>query len=162
MKNIIIKNLFSVTIATALFCSCGQTSRDREIKKDIASKAKTDINFAAVNYTVEDGIVRLAGVCHTPAARDQVLKAIKSIRVIDSVESSITVAPITINERYPLKISIDSVLATYPAVRGEVTDSSIVLSGKVHQKELEPLLGAIQKLRGGIVINEMETFRDKR
>ena len=162
MKNIIIKNLLSVAIATTLFFSCGQTNRDREIKKDIASKAKTDINFAAVNYTVEDGIVKLEGVCPTPAARDQVLKAIKSIRVIDSVESAIEVAPITINDRYPLKISIDSVLATYPAVRGEVTDNSIVLSGKVAQDELESLLGAVQKLRGGIVINEMETFREKR
>jgi osmotically-inducible protein OsmY len=87
--------LFSVwvplVLAVCLFSSCSQQRQDRNIKADIATKAKTDLNFAGVRFTVSDGIVSLTGRCPTQKAKEAVEKTVRDISIVkDIVGNSIT------------------------------------------------------------------------
>jgi osmotically-inducible protein OsmY len=61
-------------LTACLFISCSQQKQDANIKADIATKVRTDLNFAGVSYTVSDGIVSLTGKCPTQKAKEAVEK----------------------------------------------------------------------------------------
>jgi len=131
--------VFTVTLAY----SC---TTDKEIKADIATKAKTDINFAAVNYSVENKIVTLTGSCPSQKSVQQVAQTIKSINVISGLINNIKVAPVTLDENLPLKQAVDSLLADYPTVQANVNQGTVELYGKAPKQMVDKLLPEVYKL----------------
>jgi hypothetical protein len=119
---------------------------DKDIKADIAIKAKSDINFADVIYNVEQGKVILSGNCVSTASKQYVERRVKSINVIKGITNNIRVAPVAFDYDPVLKQSVDSILATHPYIQAKVSVKDVILVGTAEKKEVERLLPAIQKL----------------
>jgi osmotically-inducible protein OsmY len=131
--------------------------RDKEIKIDIASKAKSDVNFVGVNFTVNDSKVTLTGNCPTVKARAGIDQALKTIHVLKGVDNRIQIAPVTLDSSFAVKQAVDSVLASYPRVNADVTDSAVVLIGMVKKEDSSKLLEDIKKVAGRTLVNQMTT-----
>jgi osmotically-inducible protein OsmY len=129
---------------------------DKDIKAQIAGMAKTDLNLATVNYTVQDKVVTLTGTCPSQKAKDDAEKSIKGIRMIKEVKNQIQIMPVILDNTYPVKQAVDSVLAQYPTVTAQVSANEITLSGKATQKEVGPLQAAITKLNGPKLVNRLK------
>jgi hypothetical protein len=119
---------------------------DKDIKADIASKVKSDINFAAVNYSVENKIVTLTGTCPSLKSNQKVEEAIKSIHVIKGLVNNIKISPVVLNADLPLKQGVDSLLADYPTVQAQVRHDTVELYGKAGKQMISKLLPAISQL----------------
>jgi hyperosmotically inducible protein len=128
---------------------------DKDIKAQITGLAKTDVNFADVNYTVENKVVTLTGYCPSKKSKDEVEATMKSIRVVKGINNQIQIAPVVLDNAFPLKQAVDSVLAQYPTVQANVTTTQVTLMGKVKKPEADKLLPAITKLNIGQVINQL-------
>jgi osmotically-inducible protein OsmY len=148
---------FFLFVISATISSCNMVDRDKEIKIDIASKAKSDVNFAGVNFTVYDSKVILTGKCPTLKSRAGIDQAMKTIHVLKSVDNRIEIAPVTLGASFAVKQAVDSVLASYPRVIAEVTDSAVVLIGIVKKQDSGKLLADIRKIAGRTMINQMTT-----
>lgn len=153
MKYIV--NALSV-LGIALLAGCSTT--DKEIKADIAIKAKTEIGFTGVNYTVQNKVVTLTGICPSEPSRQKVLLAVKGIAVIDSIIDRISIAPIQLTADLPIKQQVDSVLSSYPRVTGSVMQSQVTLTGYASHKEADKLLPAINKLKPAAVNNQINLY----
>jgi hypothetical protein len=135
--------------------SCGQAKQDREIKADIATKVKTDVNFAGVNYTVNKGVVTLTGFCATEKSRQIAEKTIKGINIIKGINNLIKIAPVVITADQPLKQSVDSILAAYPTIQADVLEQVVTLKGDSKKQEAEKLIPALNKLNPIKIQNQM-------
>lgn len=137
---------------------CSQQALDKEIKADITGKAKEDINFAGVMYVVERGRVTLSGSCPTAKSREMVKQKLSTIHVIDSIEDHLMLAPVTLGPSFAIKQKVDSVLAKYPAVTAAVSDSAVVLIGKIKNADLNKLLSSLQKVH--VNVNTGQLHKD--
>jgi hypothetical protein len=137
--------------------SCNSYYCDRQIKQDITAKAKNDVNFAGLQFTVKEGEVRLFGNCPTQRCLIEVNTTLNSIHVIKKITNEAGIAPVTLNSSYGKKLQVDSVLSGYPAVWAEVSDTAVVLRGSIEDKEAPKLLKTISLLHAGNTINELKT-----
>ncbi|HKG08453.1 MAG TPA: BON domain-containing protein [Pedobacter sp.] len=137
---------------------CNQQMRDQEIKADITTKAKEDINFAGVQFTVQNGIVTLLGSAPTLKSREMLKQKVSSIHVIDSIDDRLQIAPVSIGANFTLKQQIDSVLVSYPMVIAAVSDNSAALIGSVSRKKRSKLLEQVGKLVGHTTTNRLATI----
>lgn len=142
--NILLKSVLIGAIAS--FASCSQQQTDKEIKADITVKAKSNLNFAGVNYTVNKGVVTLTGKCPSEYAKEEIEGAIKSINIVKSFIDSIKVAPVTITTDQPLKQAVDSLLMNYAAVDAEVSNDTVTLMGKANRRDFAELMQKMKKL----------------
>src|SRR3954447_24466450 len=140
-------------LATFIFAGCQNS--DTDIKGDIATKAEQDKNFAGVRFTVENGIVNLAGECPTEKAKTTVETTVKGIYGVINVENNIRLAPVVIGTDQQLKQSVDSVLKKYAGAQALVRDSVVVLQGQVKQNEVQKLTAAIATLQPKRVENNL-------
>ena len=136
--------------------SCGQEDRDRQLKADITIKAKNDVNFAGLQFFVDKGIVTIKGSCPTEKSLATVRQTLETIHIIDSVSYQISVAPVQLGPLFSYKQSVDSVLAKYPMVSSQVSDSSLIVSGVVKEKEADKLKDAIDKINPGIAVYQLQ------
>jgi len=159
MKNSTIIPNFIIYIAVICLVAtqfgCNQKKRDKEIKADIMTKTKTDLNFAGVSYTVEGGVVTLTGNCPTGKSRSEAEKTIKTINVIKGLNNQIVVAPVLLNADLGLKQQVDSVLAAYPAVQGIVSNRIVTLTGRMLRQESGKLMPAINQLGAARIDNQL-------
>lgn len=145
---------FSVVVLSST-SGCSEKRKDQSIKADIVTKAKTDVNFAGVEYTVDKGVVTLTGTCATEKSKAAVEKTIKSINIINGMVDRIQIAPVVLNADFPLKQSVDSVLANYPRVETNVSQQIVTLNGKITHNALSKLLSTIKKLHPAKVENQL-------
>jgi hyperosmotically inducible protein len=139
-------------LGMAITCGC---TNDKDIKAQIKGLAKTDVNFAGVEYAVEGKTVTLTGKCPSKKAKEEVEQTIKAIKVVKGINNQIEVAPVTLDMGFEMKLAVDSVLAGYPTVTADVSESNVTLKGKVKKKELVPLLTGIKKLNLPNVDNQL-------
>jgi hyperosmotically inducible protein len=146
-----------ITLALTVwgFTSCSQLSKDKEIKADIATKTKTDLNFAGVNYTVEKGMVTLTGKCPSEKSKAEAEQTIKGINIIKGINNQVMIAPVTITADLPLKQAVDSILKTYPTVQADVAQNIVTLTGKAKQQDASQLLPAVNSLHPAKVNNQL-------
>jgi osmotically-inducible protein OsmY len=137
--------------------SCNQQARDQEIKADVTVKAKEDVNFAGVQFTVENGRVTLSGSCPTVKSRAMLRQKLKTIHVIDSVDDRLQIAPVTIGSSFAVKQQVDSVLASYPTVTATVSDNAVALLGSISKKELGKLLESVGKVYANPATDRLTT-----
>src|SRR5688500_16139939 len=108
MKNVIVfgndfyRLLFLVFICTLLW-SCSQQTKDKDIKQMLVTKAKEEIAFAAVNYSIDKGVVALTGTCATDKERQQVEQEVKQTPGVKQVVNNILVAPVILDGEHLLK-----------------------------------------------------------
>jgi 6-phosphofructokinase len=136
-------------LTALLTASCSQQARDRQIKADITGKAKEDVNFAGVRFLVEHDKVILFGNCATPESMDMVLKQLKTIHVIKSIDNRLRIAPVTMGTDFTLKQQVDSVLASYPTVSANLSNNALVLIGRIESKDMKKLQKSVEKLNTG-------------
>ena len=136
---------FQFGVTLLLLSACSQQSRDREIKADITSKAKEDVNFAGAYFTVQDGNVSLWGKCPTEKSRDLLIQKLKTIHVIKVIDNRLTIGPVSIGSDFSLKQQVDSVLAKYPGITAALSGNGIQLLGSAKSTELQKIL---ESLRG--------------
>ena len=146
---------YCLVVICMTIISCSPEDYDKQIKIDITSKAKSDINFAGVNYIVKNGGVILTGSCPTVKARAGVDQSLSTIHILKFVDNRIKISPVTMGASFAIKQAVDSVLATYPLVNAEVTDSAVVLIGSVKGPESAKLLSDIKKVASGTLVNNM-------
>lgn len=139
-----------------VFGSCNEENKDKNIKADLTSKAKGQLNFAAVSFTVEDGIITLTGKCSSKKSKGEVEQTVKSINIVKGIINQIEIAPVTINADFVLKQAADSVLTSYPLAKAEVNGNTILLEGKAEKKDVEKLLAGLNKLHPDKIENQLK------
>ncbi|RVU02479.1 BON domain-containing protein [Mucilaginibacter limnophilus] len=144
----LIKGILFATVCVSAACTS-----DIDIKGDITAKAKTEISFAAVNYTVKNKTVTLSGTCPSEISKQKVLQAVKGIAVVNSVIDRIKIAPVLITYDMPMKQQVDSVLGQHPQVLGTVKNHEVTLYGYATRKEVEKIMPAVAKLHPEAVHN---------
>ncbi len=139
------KHYFQFAICVYLFAAAGCTT-DKEIKQDIAVKAKTEVSFAGVTYTVKNKVVTLSGTCSSEKAHQKVLSTVRSIHVVSDVNDGLSIAPVELNEDMLFKQSVDSILGAYPQVFSDVQHLKVTLKGNASTEEMLKLLPALKKI----------------
>ena len=147
---------FFLFLLMAIGTSCSKERRDKDIKADLTAKAKNELNFAAVNFTVEDGVVTLTGKCGSEKSKGEVEQTVKGINIVKGIINKIVVAPVVISSDWPLKQSVDSVLKDYPEVQADVKSGTIVLEGKVQNKDAGKILAGLNQLHPQKIENELK------
>lgn len=138
-----------------LVLSCSSEKRDQQIKADLVSKAKEDINFAGVMFTVSNARVYLWGSCPTERSRALVREKIGTIHVIKAVNDQIKVNAVEVDRDLDLKLKADSVSAKYPGVAVSVSDNVVTLVGKVAPDKLNVLIASIAQLNPKAIRNQL-------
>ena len=144
-----------IFIFMLILSACSKQSQDKEIKADIVTKVKTDVNFAGVSYTVDGGMVTLTGFCATDKSKKEAEKTIKGINIIKGINNQIQIAPVVITADMPLKQSVDSVLAAYPTIQASVLAKVVTLQGKAQKQETDKLIPAINTLHPAKIENQL-------
>ena len=141
-----------------LITACSSYERDKQIKADLTIKAKEDVNFAGLNFTVEDRHVNIWGICPTQRAKKEVIRKLSTIHVIKGIHAQLIVAPLKIDTNFALKQQMDSLLAGHPGLWSELTGLSIIIKGKAKEKQLPQLLNSIHKtIPKHLLINQTRT-----
>ncbi len=150
-----------------LFClglllttGCNQQSIDQDIKTQLALKAKTELNYAGLQYVVNGGTVTLSGKCPTLKAKSEVVRLVKDMAGVKQVVDQVQVAPLVIGTDYTLKSAVDSVLAKHPLALAEVQDSVVTLIGQVDEKQLQNLLSELSSLYPKQVHNQLQSRQE--
>jgi len=125
--------------------SCNRYEMDRQIKADLTIKAKEDVNFAGVNFTVRNRNVKIWGYCPTDKSRKAIIQKLGTIHVIKNIEDQMVIRPVLIKQNFSLKQLADSLLAKFPESWAEITDRNVILRGNIKAKQPSKLLQAIQQ-----------------
>lgn len=139
-----------------MMSGCREGIRDEEIKADLTMKAKEDLNFAGVQFYVENAQVTLSGSCPTLKSRTLLIQKIKAIHVVDTIINNLEIAPVVLTTTFGLKQDVDSILSKYPTVTALVTDSIVVIKGKVKDQERGKLLRALGELSNQVRADQLE------
>jgi hypothetical protein len=136
VKNITLSFLFLILI--------GCKTSDKEIRADIAGKAQQDLNFAGLQYTVQNGIVDFTGNCPSEKALTRIRQTMDNIHVIKTVRYHVSIAPVVLDTLTPLKLQVDSLLAPYPRVIAKVGPDGATLKGEITAVEKTKLMESFQ------------------
>ena len=139
-----------------MMSGCREGIRDEEIKADLTMKAKEDLNFAGVQFYVENAQVTLSGSCPTLKSRALLIQKIKAIHVVDTIINNLEIAPVVLTTTFGLKQDVDSILSKYPTVMALVTDSIVVIKGKVKDQERGKLLRSLGELSDQVRADQLE------
>lgn len=139
-----------------MMSGCREGIRDEEIKADLTMKAKEDLNFAGVQFYVENARVTLSGSCPTLKSRALLIQKIKAIHVVDTIINNLEIAPVVLTTTFGLKQDVDSILSKYPTVTALVSDSIVVIKGKVKDQERGKLLRALGELSNQVRADQLE------
>ena len=139
-----------------MMSGCREGIRDEEIKADLTMKAKEDLNFAGVQFYVENAQVTLSGSCPTLKSRALLIQKIKAIHVVDTIINNLEIAPVVLTTTFGLKQDVDSILSKYPTVTALVTDSIVVIKGKVKDEERGKLLRSLGELSNQVRADQLE------
>jgi hypothetical protein len=134
-----------IVFSATIFSNCSPENKDVSVKKDLAVKAKSEIDFIGVRFVVNDGIVTLNGVCPTKSAVDAVHNKVKHLYGVKDVVNNLEIAEVVIGTDWMLKRGVDSVLTEYSQVEAITRDSVVTLLGKVDASKKEEL---ILKMKG--------------
>jgi hypothetical protein len=134
-----------LVICALSMVSCNSYERDRQIKADLTIKAKEDVNFAGVNFTVRNRNVKIWGYCPTYKSRTAIIQKLGTIHVIKNIDNQLVIKPLHIDQDFYLKQLADSLLATHPESWAVITDQNIILKGNIKEKQLPKLLQAFHQ-----------------
>jgi len=144
-----------ILVCTLLMVSCNSYEKDKQIKADLTIKAKEDINFAGVNFTVKNRDVKIWGNCPTYKSKMAILQKLGTIHVINHIDDQLAIGQLYLGQDHDLKLLADSLLAKHPESWAVITDQNVILKGNVKEKQLPKLLEAIhQQIPERALINQ--------
>jgi hypothetical protein len=150
--------IYSFAITVLLMAACSSYERDKQIKADLTVKAKEDINFAGLKFTVQDRYVHIWGICPTERAKTEVIRKLAAIHVIKGINAKLVIAPLKIDTNFVLKQRMDSLLARHPGLWSELSGQRIIIKGRIKDKQLPQLLNSIhQAIPNRLLINQTLT-----
>ncbi|KQR71185.1 hypothetical protein ASF92_07300 [Pedobacter sp. Leaf176] len=163
MKKIITCGIrpFGLMILFSILVSCSAEKRDQEIKADLVSKAKDDINFAGVVFMVSNAKVYLWGLCPTEHSRALVREKIASIHVIKAVSDQIGIGAVKLDHSLDLKLQADSVAAKYPGVAVSVANDVVTLAGVIPSDKFNVLMTSVGQLNPKSIRNQLHQVSDQ-
>ncbi|MEH3114214.1 hypothetical protein [Pedobacter terrae] len=152
-------NLFALTvmISCMLVSACGHKYIDKEIKADLVSKAKEDVNFAGLMFTVFNGNVAIWGKCASERSKQLVKTKIKTIHMINHINEQIIVGNVKLDADYNQKLKIDGVLVNYPGVAASVSRQVISLIGYVEPDRYHELLKDMRRFSSDIDSRKLQS-----
>lgn len=145
------KFIFTIVVFQLIILLAGCSPADTTIKTDLVTKAKSEKDFAGVRFTIDRGVVTLAGDCATEKSKNTVETTVKGVYGVKSIINNITIAPVVIGVDQQLKQGVDSVLKDYPNVEAITKDSMVYLQGKLPDAEVLKLKTAINTLKPKMV-----------
>jgi osmotically-inducible protein OsmY len=156
MRNVRPLLFVSSVLMMCIAAACSRETMDRDIKADITVKAKTELAFAGVGFTVDKGVVTLTGSCPAEPAKQKIETTVRKIAGVKDVVNSIVINPVVIDTDPALKQSVDSALMQFNLATSQVSNNNVVLMGKVKkQDDVQKILKAMQKLKVGTVDNRL-------
>ena len=108
-----------------------------------------------MQFTVDKANVSLTGSCPTVKSKDALLKQLGTIHMIEHIEDHLTISPVVLGSSFTLKQQVDSLLSKYPGVKAAVSDTMVVLQGKIKNADLEKLLPAVVKLHPQVKADQL-------
>jgi len=148
------RNTFIILLC--LLAACSRDSMDRDIKADITVKSKTEMAFAGVSFTVDKGVVNLTGICPSEKTKQTVESTVRKVAGVKHVVNGISIAPVIIDTDPALRQSVDSALMKFNLAQAQVSNNSVLLTGKVKkQEDIQHILQAMQKLKVASVDNRL-------
>lgn len=136
------RNIFIISLII-LFAGC--KASDHEIRADIAGKAKQDLNFSGLSYSVQNGVVNVTGRCPSDKAFADVQQTLKGIHVIKAIHYKVSILPVVLNEWTPTRLKVDSLLAKYPGVAIQTDPDGLTLKGSLSLKAKSQLISELNK-----------------
>jgi hyperosmotically inducible periplasmic protein len=163
MKKTVRKILFSLTLVIAssmLFISC--KVKDSDIQSSVIAKTKDLADAANISINVKDGIVTLAGQCKDEAAKAAWEPALKGLKGVKQIINNITVtppppppAPVIIAADDPLTKGVSDALKDFPAVKADVKDGIITLTGEANKADLKRIMSSLNTLKPKKINNQL-------
>jgi hypothetical protein len=147
-----------IFIALMIVMLAGCQTSDQEIRADISVKAQQDLNFSALDYTVQGGVVDINGRCPSEKALAKIRQTIANINVIKAVHYHVSIAPVILDTLTQIKLQADSLLTQYPEVTAHVYPAGVTLTGKVAASEKEQLLRAFRRPHMRIVKDSVSIY----
>ncbi|RYD75869.1 MAG: hypothetical protein EOP55_12585 [Sphingobacteriales bacterium] len=152
----------SLLLALTIFMmatGCNSYQRDQQIKADITMKAKEDVNFAGLHFTVNERKLTIWGNCPTTKSKLAVLQKLKSIHVIKTIDEHIMICPVLISDNFSLKQQTDSILAKHPQAWADLKGNTITVYGRLKAQTVSDVFNAIQEQNpNGISINKTFSY----
>lgn len=137
------------------FASCSSKPSDGEIRAMVSLKAKEEMNFAGVNYSVSKGVVTLTGSCPSEKGRTTVEQEVSKIFGVKEVINETNIAPVVLDTDFPLKQAVDSILMKTAAIEGVVEDSIIYLRGVAKNSELKEINSKLNNLQPKMIRSQL-------
>jgi osmotically-inducible protein OsmY len=156
--------MFLFIIAGAFFMStlvsCGV--KDSTITEAITTKAQTVPELASLHATVNDGVVTLTGECKDEASKTASENAVKEIKGVKSVINNCTIAPppqlpapVVISADDPLMKGVSDAIKDFPAVKADVQDGVVTLTGEIKRSALQGLMKTLNTLKPKKIVNQL-------
>lgn len=150
-----------VLTAGLTFQSC--TSNDQKIRNDLQKTVAND--YRTISYSVNDGVVTLAGVVETQQAKSSAESAARNIAHVKSVHNNIMVENTTNSNMYQnvmysdetMRNSLKTRLNTdgFYDVNVDVNNGEVTLSGDLKRDELTRVMQIANEQNPRRVINNM-------
>ncbi|MEO7802282.1 MAG: BON domain-containing protein [Ginsengibacter sp.] len=147
-----LKPFFAVALLVLVTVSCKDEPNDKEIQDNVTKQLKDDKNYAGVNSTVEDGVVRLTGMCEGDNCAADIEKNIKNVNGVQKVENNIVKDNTT---DLTLRTSVQSIITKYPGVQADVAAGVVVLRGSIDRTNLQPLMSDLGTLHPKKIDNQL-------
>jgi hyperosmotically inducible periplasmic protein len=141
--------------------SCKGGVKDADIEKAITEKITSMPEAAGVTSTVKDGVVTLAGEFKDDASKAAFEATVKAIPGVKSVMNNATIAapppapaPVVTADD-PLIKAVTDATKDFPAVKAEVKDGVITLTGEIKRASLPKLMMTLNTLKPKKIENKL-------
>lgn len=143
--------------------SCKGGVKDADIEKAITEKVTSMPEAGGVTSTVKDGVVTLAGEFKDDASKAAFEATVKAIPGVKSVMNNATIAapppaPVTapvVTADDPLIKAVTDAIKDFPAVKAEVKEGVITLTGEIKRASLPKLMMTLNTLKPKKIENKL-------
>lgn len=129
--------------ASVLLLACNGMVDDSKLKESVEAAIKTA--YPGVVVEMDNGIVILSGHVQDSRAKENLGKLVKSVKGVSEIENNVDVAvATTVSPNEGLTNNVRSVIKDYEGINAIVSDSTVILSGKLKQSKLEELVTKVE------------------
>lgn len=153
---------FMLAVLFLLFASCGGV-KDSDLQSSIETVLKSNTDFSGMLVSVKDGVATLSGECKDETLKAKCEELVKGVKGVKNVINNCTVAPpppppappVDIAAEDPLSKSVTDAIKDFPAVKAEVKDGVITLTGEISKANLPRLMQTLNTLKPKKIDNKL-------
>ena len=143
-----------------LFASCGP--KDADIQKAVSDELAKNPGYTGITASVTGGVVTLTGSCEAEGCDASATDAVKTVKGVKDVKSTITVtppapppAPVVISPDDSLKTAVNDIVSGYNGVTAAITDGVVTLTGKIKRADLQALMMKLHAIKPKKIENKL-------